>query len=129
MWLNKKNNQTYNDDVDDQQITTLAMIYKLPLKLVSKIYSQKKTVHPVSLFGRNPKPVQVNYSQEEYKLMLKGANLAIENPQYLGRALPNDHPKSKEIQEMLVKLGVSIQYHPMHGMVIIDEKNYDSVYS
>ena len=125
MWLNKKNNQTYNNDVDDQQITTLAMIYKLPLKLVSKIYSQKKTVHPVSLFGRNPKPVQVNYSQEEYKLMLKGANLAIENPQYLGRALPNDHPKSKEIQEMLVKLGVSIQYHPMYGMVIIDEKNVE----
>lgn len=123
MWLNKKNNQTYN--ADDQQITTLAMIYKLPLKLVSKIYSQKKTVHPVSLFGRNPKPVQVNYSQEEYKLMLKGANLAIENPQYLGRALPNDHPKSKEIQEMLVKLGVSIQYHPMYGMVIIDEKNVE----
>lgn len=121
MWLNKKNNQTYNDDVDDQQITTLAMIYKLPLKLVSKIYSQKKTVHHVSLFGRNPKPVQVNYSQEEYKLMLKGANLAIENPQYLGRTLPNDHPKSKEIQEMLVKLGVSIQYHPMYGMVIIEE--------
>lgn len=118
MWLNKKNNQTYN--ADDQQITTLAMIYKLPLKLVSKIYSQKKTVYPFSFFS-SPKPVQVNYSQEEYKLMLKGANLAIENPQYLGRALPNDHPKSKEIREMLVKLGVSIQYHPMYGMVIIEE--------
>lgn len=119
MWLNKKNNQTY--DADDQQIAVSAMANSLPYKLVSEIYSQKRTIHPVSLFGRNPKPVQVNYSQEEYKLMLKGANLAIENPQYLGRALPNDHPKSKEIQEMLVKLGVSIQYHPMYGMVIIEE--------
>ena len=118
MGLNKKNNQTYN--ADDQQISLSAMIYKLPYKLVSEIYSQKRTVHPTSFF-RNPKPVQVNYSQEEYKLMLMGAHLAIENPQYLGRALPNDHPKSKEIQEMLVKLGVSIQYHPMHGMVIMEK--------
>lgn len=118
MWLNKKNNQTY--DADDQQIAVSAMANSLPYKLVSEIYSQKKTVYPVSFF-RNPKPVQVNYSQEEYALMIKGAYLANQKPQYLGRALPNDHPKSKEIQEMLVKLGVSIQYHPMYGMVIIEE--------
>ena len=118
MWLNKKNNQTY--DADDQQIAVSAMAYSLPYKLVSEIYSQKKTVYPVSFF-RNPKPVQVNYSQEEYELMIKGAYLANQKPHYLGKALPNNHPKSKEIQEMLVKLGVSIQYHPMYGMVIIEE--------
>ena len=118
MWLNKKNKQTYN--ADDQQITVSAMVNSLPYQLVSEIYSQKRTVYPFSFF-RNPKPVQENYKQEEYALMIKGAYLANQKPQYLGRALPNDHPKSKEIQEMLVKLGVSIQYHPMYGMVIIEE--------
>jgi hypothetical protein len=104
----------------EDKISVSAMVNSLPYQLVSEIYSQKKTVYPVSLF-RNPKPYQVNYTQEEYELMIKGAYLANQKPQYLGRVLPNDHPKSKEIQEMLVKLGVSIQYHPMYGMIIVDE--------
>ena len=104
----------------EDKISVSAMVNNLPYQLVSEIYSQKKTVHPVSLF-RNPKPYQVNYTQEEYELMIKGAYLANQKPQYLGRVLSNDHPKSKEIQEMLAKMGVSIQYHPMYGMVIVDE--------
>lgn len=120
MCLNKKNNPAYS--ADDQQITVSAMANSLPYKLVSEIYSQKKTVHPTSFF-RKSEPYQVYYTREEYELMIKGAYLANQKPQYLGRALPNDHPKSKEIQEILVKLEVSIQYHPMYGMVIIDEKN------
>ena len=104
----------------EDKISVSAMVHNLPFQLVSEIYSQKKTVYPVSLF-RNMKPYQVNYTQEEYELMIKGAYLANQKPQYLGRVLPNDHPKSKEIQEMLLKLGVSIQYHPKYGMIIVDE--------
>ena len=104
----------------EDKISVSAMVNSLPLQLVSEIYSQKKTVYPFSFFS-NPKPVQENYKQEEYELMIKGAYLANQKPHYLGRALPNNHPKSKEIQEMLVKLGVSIQYHPIYGMVIVDE--------
>lgn len=104
----------------ENKISVSAMVNSLPYQLVSEIYSQKKTVYPVSLF-RNPKPYQVNYTQEEYELMIKGAYLANQKPHYIGNALPNNHPKSKEIQEMLVKLGVSIQYHPKYGMIIVDE--------
>ena len=105
---------------EENKISVSAMVHNLPHQLVLEIYSQKKTVYPVSLF-RNPKPYQVNYTQEEYELMIKGAYLANQKPRYLGNAIPNNHPKSKEIQEMLVKLGVSIQYHPVYGMIIVDE--------
>lgn len=104
----------------EDKISVSAMVNSLPQQLVSEIYSQKRTVYPFSFF-RNPKLVQVNYKPEEYALMIKGAYLANQKPHYLGKALPNDHPKSKEIQELLVKLGVSIQYHPMYGMIIVDE--------
>ena len=106
--------------IEEDKISVSAMVHNLPHQLVSEIYSQKKTVYPVSFFKKS-EPYQVNYTQEEYELMIKGAYLANQKPQYLGNALPNNHPKSKEIQEMLVKLGVSIQYHPMYGMVILDE--------
>lgn len=105
---------------EEDKITVSAMVNSLPYQLVSEIYSQKKTVHPVSFF-RKSEPYQVDYTQEEYGLMIKGAYLANQKPHYLGNALPNNHPKSREIQEMLVKLGVSIQYHPIYGMVIMDE--------
>ena len=105
---------------EENKISISAMVNSLPQQLVSEIYSQKRTVYPFSFFS-NPKPVQENYKQEEYALMIKGAYLANQKPHYLSRVLPNDHPKSKEIQEMLVKLGVSIQYHPKYGMIILDE--------
>lgn len=105
---------------EENKISISAMVNSLPQQLVSEIYSQKRTVYPFSFFS-NPKPVQENYKQEEYALMIKGAYLANQKPHYLGNALPNNHPKSREIQEMLVKLGVSIQYHPKYGMVILDE--------
>ena len=106
--------------IEEDKISVSAMVHNLPHQLVSEIYSQKKTVYPVSFFKKS-EPYQVDYTQEEYELMIKGAYLANQKPQYLGRALPNNHPKSKEIQEMLVKLGVSIQYHPVYGMIIVDE--------
>lgn len=104
----------------EDKISVSAMVNNLPQQLVSEIYSQKRTVYPVSFF-RKSEPYQVDYTQEEYDLMIKGAYLANQKPHYLGKALPNNHPKSKEIQELLVKLGVSIQYHPKYGMIIVDE--------
>lgn len=104
----------------EDKISVSAMVHNLPHQLVSEIYSQKKTIYPVSFFKKS-EPYQVNYTKEEYELMIKGAYLANQKPHYLGNALPNNHPKSKKIQEMLVKLGVSIQYHPKYGMVILDE--------
>ena len=104
----------------EDKISISAMVNSLPQQLVSEIYSQKRTIYPFSFFS-NPKPFQENYKQEEYELMIKGAYLANQKPHYLGKALPNNHPKSKEIQELLVKLGVSIQYHPKYGMIIVDE--------
>lgn len=104
----------------EDKISVSAMVNNLPQQLVSEIYSQKRTVYPVSFF-RKSEPYQVDYTQEEYDLMIKGAYLANQKPHYLGKALSNNHPKSKEIQELLVKLGVSIQYHPKYGMIIVDE--------
>ena len=66
----------------ENKISVSAMVNSLPQQLVSEIYSQKRTVYPFSFFS-NPKPVQVNYKQEEYALMIKGAYLANQKPHYL----------------------------------------------
>jgi hypothetical protein len=82
-----------------------AIAYDLPRDLVDIIYELKQFKH---------------YSEQEYAHILQGANLAYHNQSLLGRKLPLDHPKSIEVSQALINLGVSIQYHPNHGMIIVD---------
>jgi hypothetical protein len=40
----------------------------------------------------------------------------------IGRGLPKDDERSIKINKFLVEMGVSIQFHPYYGMIIVDEK-------
>lgn len=94
----------------------LAMSFKLPLDMVRLILSKKK-VH-YSFFGR----FIDNYSYDEYQHMLMGASEMYNNQELMGRGLPMNDPRSIKVSNFLSENGISIQYHPHHGMMIV-EKN------
>lgn len=95
---------------------TQAMTFNIPYCLAEKILSQTRVKH---YFGGREK--RVSYSDDEYNLMLIGASLAYNNQTLMGTKLPTNHPKAIEIGNFLVNLGVMIQYHPDHGMIIVDQ--------
>lgn len=101
---------------DPSDIKRLAFTYGLPEDLVEIILS-KKTVK-YSIFGHKR---IVNHTYEEYYFMLLGASLAFKNQELIGRKLPNNVPRVVEISRCLNKLGISIQYHPKHGMIIVEQ--------
>ena len=100
------------------EIKIKSSVFGIPNDLVEKALSLRKVKH---YFGGKAK--NVKYSNEEYDLILLGAALAYHNQTLLGRKLPLDHPKSIEIAKTLLEIGVSIQYHPKHGMIIVDEQD------
>ena len=94
----------------------LAMSLKIPLDMVRLILSKKKEYH--SIFGR----FIDNYSYDEYWHMLIGASEMYNNQELMGRGLPMNDPRSIKVSNFLSENGISIQYHPHHGMMIV-EKN------
>jgi hypothetical protein len=53
--------------------------------------------------------------------MLLGASVAYRNQELIGRKLPNNDPRVEQIIRYFNELGVSIQYHPEHGMIIVEQ--------
>jgi hypothetical protein len=96
-------------------IKRLALIYGLPQDLVETILS-KKTVK-YNIFGHKI----VNHTWAEYDFMLLGASVAYRNQELIGRKLPNNDPRVEQIIRYFNELGVSIQYHPEHGMIIVEQ--------
>lgn len=93
----------------------------LPTDLVEKIFNtkQKRYKSFISrLFGQKE---DVYLSEKEYLLMLQGAKIAYNNQHLLGTALPQDNPLVKDVENALNNLGVYIQYHPEHGLMIIQK--------
>lgn len=101
----------------EEQIVESAMVYNIPKCLVEKIVNRTRPV--LRLFAKEP--YYENYSHEEYVFMLKGASIAYANKELMGTALPINHPKSIAINKMLREMGVSIQYHPHTGMIIVED--------
>ena len=103
-WLKRLFAKRTDKDASEK-IYADALVYNLPRDLVDIIYELKRFKH---------------YSDQEYEYILLGAHLAYHNQSLLGRKLPSNHPKSNEVSQALINLGVSIQYHPKHGMIIVD---------
>lgn len=112
MFLKKKRN--HNNNYYTAEIS--ACVYNLPLDLVDKIRSQKKVKY--SIFG----DYKHSYTNEEYNLMMLGAMIAYQSQELLGTKIPSNDSRCIEIGKMLTRLGVRIQYHPKHGMVIVEDE-------
>lgn len=100
------------------EIKIKSSVFGIPNDLVERALSLRKVKH---YFGGKAK--NVKYSNEEYDLILLGAALAYYSQTLLGRKLPLNHPKSIEVCRVLQNIGVSIQYHPEHGMIIVDKQD------
>ena len=53
--------------------------------------------------------------------MLTGASEMYKYPELMGRCLPMNDPRSIQVSNFLNENGISIQYHPQHGMMIIEK--------
>ena len=100
----------------EEQILSAEFVFGIPRCLAEKILSLTRVKH---YFGGREK--RVRYSDDEYNLMLIGASLAYNSQTLMGTKLPTNHPKAIEVTKYLMHLGVSIQYHPDHGMIIVDQ--------
>lgn len=95
--------------------------YNIPIDIVRKIYSQNKVCH--NIFG---KEYTEKYTFDEYQNMLKGAAIAYNNQELMGRVIPNNSPRAMDINRYLRLNNVAIQYHPQHGMVLCDLAKYNN---
>jgi hypothetical protein len=100
----------------NKDIIVKSATFNIPNCLTKKILSQERVKYSY-LFGEK----RVKYSDDEYNLMLLGASLAYQSQTLLGRKLPMNHPKAYEVSKFLTSLGVSIQYHPYYGMILVDK--------
>lgn len=94
----------------------LAQIYHIPLDLVNKILEYKK--HGSNVLDNYADPT----TEQEYENMLMGASIAYKNQTLMGRKLPIDDERVVELCKYMVSKGIAIQYHPYHGMCIIETK-------
>lgn len=99
----------------EQEEIRLSLTFDLPLDIVKIILSKKKKYY--SIFG----DYVDNYSYDEYFYMLTGASEMYKNQELMGRCLPMNDPRSIQVSNFLNENGISIQYHPQHGMVIIEK--------
>lgn len=93
----------------------------LPTDLVKKIFNAKQKRYKSFISCLLGQEEDVYLSKNEYLLMLQGARIAYNNQHLLGIALPQNHPLVKDVENALNNLGVYIQYHPEHGMMIIQK--------
>lgn len=112
MIFNKKNPPFTATEQDEIR---LSLTFDLPLDIVKIILSKKKKYY--SIFG----DYVDNYSYNEYFNMLTGAGDMYKNQELMGRCLPMNDPRSIQVSNFLNENGISIQYHPHHGMVIIEK--------
>ena len=100
-----------------------SIVSNIPYDLAELIRSQKKSYTQSFfefLFKKGESWQPVPYTEDEYQLMLIGAALAYNNQQLLGRALPKDDERCVELNKFLIKMGIAIQWHPHHGMQIVE---------
>ena len=99
-----------------------SQVHSIPYDLAELIRGQRKSKTP-SFFEfvfKGESEQSVPYTEDEYQLMLVGAALAYNHQQLLGRALPEDDKRCVELNKFLIKMGIAIQYHPHHGMQIVE---------
>ena len=108
---NKPYNATEDDFIRD------CHVYSIPYQLVLEIYSKKRIWVLGFPFYRSHSDY---YTYDEYQNMLKGASIAYNNQELMGKVIPNDNPRAIDINRYLRLNNVAIQYHPQYGMVLCD---------
>ncbi len=116
MGIFNKNKKRKNHDSGFEYETkiTFSNLYDIPLDLVEKILSFQK--HGENFWDNVADPTTV----EDYKLMLLGAAIAYKNQHLMGRMLPPNDERVIELSKYLLSRGLAIQFHPEHGMRIVD---------
>ena len=94
----------------------LAQIYHIPLDLVKNILKYKK--HGDNFWNNLADPT----TEKDYENMLMGASITYNNQTLMGRKLPIDDERVVELCKYMASKGIAIQYHPYHGMCIIETK-------
>ena len=84
-----------------------------------KIYSLKRDWNTGFII---PHYIKDYHTYDEYHLMLKAVSDIFLNKNLIGIGLPINDERSIKINKFLVEMGVSIQFHPYYGMIIVDEK-------
>ena len=93
----------------------LSQIYHIPLDLVNNILKYKKHYN---FWDNLADPT----TEQDYENMLMGASIAYNNQTLMGRKLPIDDERVVELCKYMTSKGIAIQYHPYHGMCIIETK-------
>ena len=116
MGIFNKNKKRKNHDSESMSFESKAVfstLYDIPFDLVEKILSFKK--HGENFWDNMADPTTI----EDYKLMLLGASIAYKNQHLIGRMLPPNDERVVELSKYLLSRGLAIQFHPQHGMQII----------
>ena len=103
----------------EENITADCILYNLPRAVVEKIYSLKRDWNTGFII---PHYIKDYHTYDEYHLMLKAVSDIFLNKNLIGIGLPINDERSIKINKFLVEMGVSIQFHPYYGMIIVDEK-------
>lgn len=116
-----KKNRPY--EATETDVITCSKFYNIPMDIVRNIYSQKRDWgHFFNTFW-----FRDYYTFDEYQNMLKGAAIAYNNQELMGRVIPNDSPRAMDVNRYLRMNNVAIQYHPEHGMVLCDLAKYNNI--
>lgn len=99
---------------DDKDIRAAVYTYNIPEDLVKQIYELRTTKY--SIFGERLE----RYSESDYEKLLYGAAIAYREQKLLGRIIPMNDDRCIKLCTFMRELGVSIEYHPKHGMTLVD---------
>lgn len=116
----KQKNKPYIPTEED--IITDCVTYNLPRAVVEEIYSLKRDWDIGFIKSYY---IRDYHTYDEYHLMFKAVSDIFLSKNLIGRSLPKDDERSIKINNFLAEMGVSIQFHPYYGMIIVDE-NYDT---
>ena len=92
-------------------------VYCIPEDLIEQIYKLRTTKY--SIFGEKLE----YYSESDYDKILYGASIAYKEQKLLGRIIPLTDDRCMRLCTFMKELGISIEYHPKHGMTVVDTTN------
>ena len=95
-------------------VYSCASLYDIPLDLAEKILRFEK--HGDNAWDNIADPT----TESDYHLLFMGASIAWHNQTLMGRALPNTDERTVVLCKYMMSRGLAIQFHPEHGMRIVD---------
>ena len=103
----------------EENIIADCILYNLPRAVIEEIYSLKRDWNIGFIM---PRYIRDYHTYDEYHLMFKAVSVVFLSKNLIGRGLPENDARSIKINQFLSEIGVSIQFHPHYGMIIVDNK-------